>query len=68
LIPKDEEQGREHYIPFNVDISPSTWIVIFWLRSPFATAVVTIAIDRTYRRGVSVLRIDPSGSWDPPDL
>jgi hypothetical protein len=40
----ERNETRQH-APFNGDILPSTSIVIFWVKSPRATAAVTIALD-----------------------
>jgi hypothetical protein len=51
LVTSEANRRKESTIPLTVDFnsstSPLTSTSIFWLRSPFATAVVTLAIPRT---------------------
>ncbi len=66
-------------VPFSSSISPRAETVIFWLRSPFATAVVTCAMLRTWPVRLFAMRLTlsvrsrhvpdtPSTSACPPSM
>lgn len=47
----------EFTVVLSVAISPSTWISILRVKSPRATAVVTVAIDRTWSVKLEHIRL-----------
>src|SRR6266702_4815770 len=47
----------EFTVDLSVAISPSTWISILRVKSPCATAVVTVAIDRTWSVKLEHIRL-----------